>query len=59
MVKNLNINRAKGVTIAVPPLAEQIKLVKSVRIIEKTIAQAQATLATAPAKKQAVMQRYL
>lgn len=59
VVKNLNINRAKGVTIAVPPLAEQIKLVKSVRIIEKTIAQAQATLATAPAKKQAVMQRYL
>lgn len=59
VVKNLNIDRAKGVTIAVPPLAEQQKLVADVQVIEKTIAQAQATIAAAPAKKQAVMQRYL
>ena len=59
VVKNLNIDRAKGVTIAVPPLAEQQKLVADVRVIEQTIAQAQATIAAAPAKKQAVMQRYL
>jgi type I restriction enzyme M protein len=59
VVKNLNIDRAKGVTIAIPPLAEQRKLVKAVQVIEQTIAQAQATLAAAPAKKQAVMQRYL
>ena len=59
VVKNLNIDRAKGVTIAVPPLSEQRELVKAVQVIEKTLAQAQATLAAAPAKKQAVMQRYL
>ena len=59
VVKNLNIERAKGVTIAVPPLDEQQKLVAAVQVIEQTIAQAQAILTAAPAKKQAVMQRYL
>lgn len=59
VVKNLNIDRAKGVTIAVPPIALQLKLVKAVQAIEQTIAQAQAVIDEAPAKKQAVMQRYL
>lgn len=59
VVKNLNIDRAKGVSIAVPPQAEQAQLVAEVKILEQAIAQAQATIAAAPAKKQAVMQKYL
>jgi restriction endonuclease S subunit len=59
VVQNLNINRAKSVTIAIPPLPDQQRLVADIQALENTIAQAQAIIAAAPTKKQAIMQRYL
>jgi type I restriction-modification system DNA methylase subunit/restriction endonuclease S subunit len=48
-------------TIKVPVLDEQAlnNLVADIQALENTIAQAQAIIAAAPAKKQAIMQRYL
>ncbi len=57
--KNINIEILKPVRVPVPPLAEQLRLVAQVDAFDKTIADAQATIDAAPAKKQAVMQRYL
>lgn len=45
--------------VPVPTLADQKRLVAQIEVFEKTIADAQAILAAAPAKKQAIMQRYL
>jgi len=59
VVKNLNIDRAKIVTIAVPPLDQQSKLVAEIKNLELLIVQAQSAVNAASAKKQAVMQRYL
>lgn len=49
----------KPIKVPVPPLAEQQKLVAEIKVLERTIAAAQAVIAAAPARKQAVMQRYL
>lgn len=57
--KNINIEILKPIKVPVPPLAEQKRFVVTIEKLEQTIAQAQAILAAAPAKKQAVMQRYL
>lgn len=59
VVQNLNIDRAKSVTIAVPPLAEQKAVVAEIELLERVIAEAQAVVAAEPAKKHAIMQRYL
>ena len=45
--------------VPVPPLADQQKLVTEIEALERDIASAQAVIAAAPAKKQAIMQRYL
>lgn len=57
--KNINIEILKPIKVPVPPLADQQKLVAEVEAQERTIASAQAVIAAAPAKKQAIMQRYL
>lgn len=49
----------ENLKVPVPPLAVQKRLVAQIEVFEKTIADAQAVLAAAPAKKQAIMQRYL
>lgn len=51
-----NLNRIK---VPVPPVDEQHRLISTIETLEKTITTAQATIAAAPAKKQAIMQRYL
>lgn len=45
--------------VPVPSLADQQKLVAEIEALERDIASAQAVIAAAPAKKQAIMQRYL
>ncbi len=56
---NINATKMRQIKIPVPPIAAQKKFVAEIEALEKTIAAAQATLAAAPAKKQAIMQRYL
>lgn len=45
--------------VPVPPLADQQKLVAKIEVLERDIASAQAVIAAAPAKKQAIMEHYL
>ena len=57
--KNINIEILKPITVPMPSQAVQKKFVTTIEKLEKTIAQARATIADAPVKKLAVMQRYL
>ena len=56
---NINIEILKPIKVPMSPMVEQKRFVATIEKLEQTIAQGQATLAAAPAKKQAVMQRYL
>lgn len=56
---NINIEILKLIKVPVPLLAEQKRLVAEIETLERTITAAQAVIATAPAKKQAIMQGYL
>ncbi len=56
---NINATIMRNIKVPVPPLAEQQKLVAEIEALERDIASAQAVIAAAPAKKQAIMQRYL
>ena len=49
----------RQIKVPVSPLADQQRFVAEVETLERTIAEAQAVLAAASAKKQAIMQRYL
>lgn len=59
VVKNLNIERAKGVKIPVPPLADQQRLVAEIEKLEQTITAAQKIIDEAASKKQAILKQYL
>lgn len=56
---NINATIMRNIKVPVPSLAEQQRLVAEIETLERTIAAAQAVIAAAPAKKQAIMQRYL
>ena len=49
----------ENLELPVPSLFEQQRFVAEIEKLEQTIAQAQAIIAAAPAKKQAIMQKYL
>lgn len=55
----LSVERLKAVTLELPPLTEQQKIAAAIKIIEVVIDTAQATIAAAPAQKQAILQKYL
>jgi type I restriction-modification system DNA methylase subunit/restriction endonuclease S subunit len=56
---NINATIMRNIKVPVPPLTEQKRLVAVIIKLEKQIAEAQAIIAAAPARKQAIMQRYL
>lgn len=59
-INQANINATVMKNIKVPPtLAVQRTFVARIDALERTIAEAQAVIAGAPASKQAIMQRYL
>ncbi len=57
--KTLRLSVMRNIQVPVPSLTEQNRLVATVQALEQNIADAQAVIASAPAPKQAVLQRYL
>ena len=56
---NINATIMRNIKVPVPSLAEQKRVIAKVQALEKKIADAQAVIAAAPARKQAILQRYL
>jgi type I restriction enzyme M protein len=56
---NINATVMKNIKVPVPSLAEQNRFVAKVEALEKQIADAQAIIDSAPARKEAVMRKYL
>lgn len=56
---NINATKMRHIKVPVPPLSEQQCFVAATERVEQAIAAAQAVIAAAPAKKQAIMQAYL
>lgn len=56
---NINATKMGNIKVPVPSLAEQKKFVAKVEALEKQIAEAQAVIDAAPARKEAVMKKYL
>lgn len=56
---NINATIMRNIAIPVPDLSVQEKFVAEIQKLEQSIAEAQAIIATAPAQKQAIMQKYL
>lgn len=57
--RRVPINFYKDLSIPVPPLAEQQKIVEQITALEQQIAAAKKTIADVPAKKQAILDRWL
>lgn len=56
---NINATIMRNIKVPVPALSVQTQVVTDVLALEQTIAEAQAIIAAAPARKQAIMQHYL
>jgi len=56
---NINATKMRNIKVPVPPQPEQERLVAKVRKLEQQIADAQAVISAAPARKQAILQQYL
>ena len=56
---NINATIMRNIKVPVPALPVQTQVVTEVLALEQTIAEAQAVIAAAPARKQAIMQHYL
>lgn len=56
---NINATKMKNLKVPTPTLAVQNKFVAEVEALEDTIAQAEAVIAAAPARKQAILDKYL
>jgi len=56
---NINATKMRNLTVPVPTLAVQKKFVTEVQALEQRIAAAEAVIASAPARKQAVLDKYL
>lgn len=56
---NINADKMRNIKVPVPSPLEQRRLVDQVRKLEQQIAEAQAVIAAAPARKQAILQKYL
>jgi type I restriction enzyme M protein len=57
--KNINVEILKPITVPIPTPEEQDRFVAKVEALERAIADAQAIINDAPAKKQAVMNKHL
>lgn len=57
--RRVPINFYKDLSIPVPPLAEQQRIVEQITALEQQIAAAKKTIADIPAKKQAILDRWL
>lgn len=56
---NISATKMKNIKVPVPSLTEQRKFVAKIEALEKHIADAQAVIDSAPARKEAVMKKYL
>jgi len=56
---NINATKMKSIKVQVPSLAEQKKFVAKIEALEKQMAEAQAVIDGAAARKQAILDRYL
>ena len=56
---NINATKMKNLKVPTPTLAVQNKFVAEVEALEDTIAQAEAVIAAAPTRKQAILDKYL
>lgn len=56
---NINATKMRTMKIPIPPLVEQKSFVKTVEALEAEISTAESIISAAPAKKEAVLKKYL
>lgn len=56
---NINATVMRNIKVPVPSIAEQRKFVARIEVLERQIAEAQAVIEGAAARKQAILQKYL